>query len=85
MQNELRCLKTGLKGLQPGLTQTGLFNHRRRLEAGNFGFRKKRNCTIHEVKTRTLISFAVAAKLICAFVFVSGEKPGFLMTRHKFE
>ena len=38
------------------------------LEAGNFGFRKKRNCTIRVAKTKTLISFAVTAKLICAFV-----------------
>ena len=26
-------------------------------------------CTIHVAKTKTLISFAVTAKLICAFVF----------------
>ena len=38
-------------------------------EAGNFGFRKSRNCTIHVAKTKALISFAVTAKLICAFGF----------------
>ena len=36
----------------------------------NFGFtEKKRNCTIRVAKTKALISFAVTAKLICAFVF----------------
>ena len=34
-----------------------------------FGFRKKRDCTIRVGKTKALISFAVTAKLICAFVF----------------
>ena len=34
--------------------------------AGNFGFRKKRNCTIRVAKTKALFSFAVTAKLICA-------------------
>ena len=43
--------------------------HRSRLEACNFGLKKKRNCTIHVAKTKALISFAVTAKLICAFVF----------------
>ena len=38
-------------------------------EAGNFGFKKKRNCTIPIAKTKALISFAVIAKLIYAFVF----------------
>ena len=63
------CEKTGLRGFRPGQTQTGLYNHRRWLEAGNFGFRKKRDCTIHVAKTKALISFAVTAKLICVFVF----------------
>ena len=31
--NEPRCEKTGLRGLQPGPTQTGLYNHRRWLAA----------------------------------------------------
>ena len=34
-----------------------------------FGFRKKRDCTIRVAKTKTLISFAVTAMLICVFVF----------------
>ena len=32
-------------------------------------FNKKRKCTIRVAKTKALISFAVTAKLICAFVF----------------
>ena len=61
--------KTNNLGFRPGLTQTGLYKHRRRLEALNFGFQKKRDCTIRVAKTKALISFAVTAKLICAFVF----------------
>ena len=47
--------------------------HRNWLEAGNFEFRKKRNCTIRVAKTKALISFAVTAKLICAFVFAYAD------------
>ena len=61
--------KTNNLGFRPGPTQTGLYSHRKWLEAGNFGFRKKRDCTIHVAKTKALISFAVTAKLICGFVF----------------
>ena len=50
-----------------------LYMHRRWLEAGNFGFRKKRNCTIRVAKTKALISFTVTAKLICAFVFAYAD------------
>ena len=32
-----------------------------------------RNCTIRVAKTKVLISFAVTAKLICAFVFASAD------------
>ena len=32
--------KTGLQGFRPGATRIGLYSHRNRLEAGNFGFRK---------------------------------------------
>ena len=31
--NEPRCEKTGLRGFRPGPTQTGLYSHRRWLEA----------------------------------------------------
>ena len=41
--------------------------------ARNFGFRKYRNCTICAAKTKALISFAVTAKLICAFVFANAD------------
>ena len=36
---EPRSEKTGLRGFRPGLTQTGLYSHRRWLEACNFRFR----------------------------------------------
>ena len=39
----------------------------------NFGFRKKRNCTIRVAKTKALISFAVTVKPICAFVFAYAD------------
>ena len=46
------CEKTGLRGFRPGLTQTGLYSQRSRLEHRNFGFKKKkRNCTICVAKT----------------------------------
>ena len=48
-------------------------NPARWIEAGNFGVRKKRNCTIHIAKTKALISFTVSAKLICAFVLAYAE------------
>ena len=56
-------------GFRPGPTQTALYSHRSRLEAWNFGFNKKRDCTICVAKTKALISLAVTAKLVCAFVF----------------
>ena len=68
-ENEPVREKTNNLGFRPGPTQTGLYSHRKWLEAGNFGFRKKRDCTIHVAKTKALISFAVTAKLICGFVF----------------
>ena len=35
---------------------------------GTLKFRKKRNCTIRVAKTKSLISCAVTAQLICTFV-----------------
>ena len=61
--------KTCLQGFRQGPTQTGLYSHRRWLEAPNFGFRKKMDCTICVTKTKTLISCAVTAQLFCAFAF----------------
>ena len=41
------------------------------------------NCTIRGAKTKALISFAVTAKLICAFVFANYlmQTVGYLMRR----
>ena len=61
--------KSNNLGFPPGPIQTRLYSHRRWLEAGNFGFRKKRYCTLRVAKTKALISFAVTAMLICALVF----------------
>ena len=55
------------------LTQIRLYNQRSRLETGNFGYRKWRNCTIRVAKTKALISFAVTAKLICTFDFPKAD------------
>ena len=38
--DEPRCEKTGLRGFRPDPTETGLYSHRRWLEACNFVFRK---------------------------------------------
>ena len=54
-----------------GQTQTGLYSHRRKLEALNFRFRNKRDCTICVAQTKGLISYAVTAQLICVFVFAN--------------
>ena len=48
------CSHRGQFGFRPGLTQTGLYSHRRRLEARNFGFKKKKDCTIRAAKTADL-------------------------------
>ena len=65
---EPQCEKTGPRVFRPGLTQTGLFSQRRRLEDWNLGFKKKSDCTIF-VEKKAQISCAVTAQLICAFVF----------------
>ena len=65
--------KTNILGFRPSLTQTRLHMHRRWLEDGTFEFRKKGNFTIHVANIKALISFAVTAKLICAFVFAYGD------------
>ena len=67
--NEPRCEKTCIRTFRPGPTQTGLYSHRRWLEAGNFGFRKKRDCSIYVAKAKALISYVVTTQLICGFVF----------------
>ena len=45
---------------RPDPTQTRLYNHRRYLEDSNFGFKKKKDCTIYVVKTKALISYCAA-------------------------
>ena len=55
---------------QPGPTQTGLYSHRSRIEASNFGFKKK-DYTVCVAKTKALINFAVTVKLTCTFVFTN--------------
>ena len=73
---EPRCEKTGLWGFRPGPTQNRLYSHRRWLEAWNYGFRKKRDCTIRIAKAKALISCVVTVQLICVFVFTYA-KSGF--------
>ena len=57
----------------PTRSETNQAVQYRCLEPGNFGFRKNRNCTIHVAKTKALISLAVTAKLICAFVLAFAD------------
>ena len=57
--------KICLRGFRPGQTQTGLYSDRRWLEALNFGFRKKMDCTLCVTKTKTLISCAITFLRIC--------------------
>ena len=49
-----------LRCLRPGPTQTRLYNHTRRLEASNFGSRKKRDYTISVAKTKALIRLQIS-------------------------
>ena len=58
-------------GFWTGPIQIRLYSHRSRLEAWNFGFKKKSDCTIPVAKTKALISFT--AKLICVFVFAYAD------------
>ena len=68
--------KTCLWGFQPGPTQTGLYSHRRWLEACNFGFRN-----IFVAKTKALISCGVTAQLDSEPLFSHMQKADVLMTR----
>ena len=65
--------KTNNLGFRSGATQPDLYSHRSQLEAGNFGFKIRRHCTVCAAKTKALIHFAVTAKLVCAFVFASAN------------
>ena len=53
IENEFEpvCEKTNNLGFRPGLTQTGLYSHRSRLEAWNFRCRKERDSTICVAKS----------------------------------
>ena len=77
MEYEPSHEKTNNLIFQPSLTQTRLYSYRSRLEASPFGL-KKRDCTICVAKIKTLISCAVTAQLICAFVLPI-HVVGFLM------
>ena len=77
---EPRREETCLRGLPPGLMQTRLYSERKYLEARNFGFRKYRSCSFYITKTKALISCAVTAQLIYAFVFAH-SKNSFVMMR----
>ena len=48
----LRMRKDNSLCFRPGPTQTGLYSHRSRLEARNFGFKKKGDCTICVAKSK---------------------------------
>ena len=65
--------KTNNLGIRQGPTQTSMYSQRSRLETWNSGFKRKRNCAILLVKTKSLISFTVTAKLICSFVFAYAD------------
>ena len=69
LQSEPSHEKNNNLSFRPGTTQTDLYSYKSRLEALNFRFKKKRDCTICVAKTKTLISCAVTAQLICVFVF----------------
>ena len=48
-----------------------MYSDRRNLEI--LHLRRKKDCTIHAVKTKGLISCVVTAQLICAFVFATAK------------
>ena len=65
--------KTNNLEFRPEPTQIRLYSHRSRIDSWNFGFKKRRNCTICVAKSKALISFAVTAKLICTFDFAYAD------------
>ena len=56
IRNELVREKTNNLEFRPGPTQTGLCSHRSWLEARNFGFKNKKDCTTRAAKTKALCS-----------------------------
>ena len=53
------------------------------VEAWHFGFRTKMDCTTNVAKSKSVISCAVTALLICAFVFLIFSKVRFSYHRAK--
>ena len=66
LEYEPRCEKTGLQGFRPGLTQTGLYSHRRWLE---------------DLDSRELYYSYSENKGADASLFSHMQKAGFLTTR----
>ena len=64
-----------LFAFRPSQTQIRLYNHRKWLEICNYGFRKRRDCTIYVAKTKLLISCTVT------LLFSHMQKAGFLLMR----
>ena len=54
----------------PGLTVTGMYSYGGRLGARHLGFKKTRNFTFHEARTKALIKYAVSVQRTCEFVLV---------------
>ena len=72
--HEQRHEKTNNVVSEQVIHKTELYKHRRRIEAANFRFKKKRNRTIPVAKkTKALISCAVTAHQICALVFAYAD------------
>ena len=84
--NEPQCEKTSNVDFNQVWHKPGcIYSYWRWLEAWNFGFWKKRYCTIQVAKTKALISFTVTVRLICVFVFLHMQNVGFLTTRFKYK
>ena len=57
-----------------GFPTRWLYKHRIRLEASNFEFREKKDCTIYVLRKRkVLISCMVTVQLICGYVFACAK------------
>ena len=69
MTDEPSHEKTNNLGFRPGPTQTGLYCHRSRLKSWDFGFKKKRDCTIHVVKTTRLSASQCLSAPVFAYPF----------------
>ena len=61
-------------GFRPGPTRTGLYSHRRWLEAASLKLESRGIPLSIVAKAKTLISCAVMAQLICVFVFAYAKR-----------